>query len=714
MSFYLKYELSRLLHADGAKTFQAIEKSSRQNVLLHLVDKAATPELVQKVKRLESSHDTALVEVGEFAGSYYVVTRPIDDFSGLESWLDMRVSGLRTLPVMETPNAAQEDREPEPAPSEPTPAPAAHAAPSRGAVAAEPAPDSDGPGEFTRMFGGGAGDSQPAAPTAEPAHAETRREPAQPTSPTILDPATATPSPPPQQAASTPPTSTSSEGPGEFTRLFGEPDAPSPPPPAAPPPTPAPAPPRANPSEPQPTPPAGAEPGEFTQLFGESEQEEPAAAPPTPPVAAPPEASPAPLPAADEQPGEFTQMFGEAAAREPAPVSAPPPPPPSAPSTSSGTPVEKSSGEFTQLFGEASGDAPGEQVPRLQPTASAEGGDVEKSSGEFTRLFGPDGKGAQTQTPPSSEPKSHYAPPAEQPPGPSADTPREAVPRLEPTASAKGGDIEKSSGEFTRLFGPDGKGAQAKAPSRPEPPKPQYAPPAERPLGSSAGAPGEFTRMFGGGSSGSSSKALTGFGNPPPPSPAPEGFDGGLVGEISGDEALDPSQGQRVSKSSKPFQAPGEFTRMFGPSDPSQQQAQDFVPAAQKGDDGHASGLFRNPHAEPAAPQGGASASQSAAGEGQTAAPGDYTKMFEGGGAAAAPPAPAASAEAPMAGATPAEPVKSGPGKGMLIALVVAVIVAGLSLGAAVYLFFNRDSGEPAEDTTPAIEQPADPGAGDN
>ncbi|MEZ5362006.1 MAG: hypothetical protein R2748_06575 [Bryobacterales bacterium] len=204
--------------------------------------------------------------------------------------------------------------------------------------------------------------------------------------------------------------------------------------------------------------------------------------------------------------------------------------------------------------------------------------------------------------------------------------------------------------------------------------------------------------MFG--SSSSSSKRGGGSAPRPPAS----SFGEGLVGEISGDEALSPDQGVKPSKGSKPFRAPGEFTRMFGPADPSQAPPEEFIPAAHKGGgEGYASGLFRNPHnAPPPAASSGAPPAQG----GQGGGPGEYTMAFERPKASAPAQVPQP-APAPSVAATPPPPAKTGPSKGMIVALIVAVLVAGLSLGAAVYMFLNRDSG-PSPDTPPAAEQPAE------
>jgi hypothetical protein len=630
------------LHADGAKTFQAVEKSSRRDVLLHLVDKSASPELIDKVKHLQTGQERDLVEVGEFAGSYYVVTTPIADFGGLGRWLDERVSNLLTRPPAADPPIADP--------------PARPAAPGSGG----------GTSEFTQMFG--RSDAKPATapePLAKPQ-----------TSPTVVDVQreTAPQSPRPRRAAPPP-----DDEPGEFTRLFGEAER-AKPRPVEPEPSPAPA---AASSKPK----GGS--GDFTQLFGEAQPARPApSAPPPAPAPAPSagageftqmfggpahaEAKPEYLspaqqkPAGGPPPGQFTQMFAPAAAEK---TSTPPPAAPPANSRDA-----NASGEFTRKFGspaKASGPA-----PRLEPKTPAPDGELAKSSGEFTRLFGNPGGAERT------------------------------APKLQPAASARGGEIEKSSGEFTRLFGPGGKGAQ---PAKPPPSSPLATPRPgfDRTLGAPDGAPGEFTEMFGD----RPSRSSTGFGHGAPLAARPPAasFGDGLVGEISGDEALAAEKGPRVSKNSKPFQAPGEFTRMFGPSDPSQPPPEDFIPTAQRaGAEGYASGLFRNPHAEPKPAKrlpalGGGPVNQ--AGE-----PGDYTLQFEKGAKPMAVAPASAQPAPPQPAITPAAPAAAGPKKGMLIALVMAVLIAGLSLGAAVYLYFNRSTDDAPADP-PAVEQTAEPGA---
>lgn len=130
---------------------------------------------------------------------------------------------------------------------------------------------------------------------------------------------------------SSPPPPSTTEGPGEFTRMFRAADlatpapdlaAPSTPAPSHPvtPPPPTPAPPPATPSPASPS-----EPGEFTRQFGAVTPPSPSpTAPPTPP-------SPAPSPSGpgeDSGPGEFTRQFARPTVPTPSPADPPAPPAP--------------------------------------------------------------------------------------------------------------------------------------------------------------------------------------------------------------------------------------------------------------------------------------------------------------------------------------------------------------------------------------------------
>jgi hypothetical protein len=251
-----------------------------------------------------------------------------------------------------TPRAAP----PPPPPPPPPPAPAGPAAPSSEAPVEEPGPPAEptpaqpasgarpteepaatqGPGEFTRLFGM---PSVPEAPAEEPASSPApapaderadgsapdraaKGEPVQPAADHAGE--TAHPGAPAQEP---PP----AQGPGEFTRLFEMPDgpaAPQGPPAAGPPPPPAP-PARPGPSKPPPlSPPKQAEDasdGEFTRMFGRA-QDVPPTSPFSWPAQKPPPdrsrsepgtpATPAPRGPTAPDKGKGPSVFGESKGRE--------------------------------------------------------------------------------------------------------------------------------------------------------------------------------------------------------------------------------------------------------------------------------------------------------------------------------------------------------------------------------------------------------------
>ncbi|MCB1020451.1 MAG: hypothetical protein KDC27_11015, partial [Acidobacteria bacterium] len=410
MSFYLKYELSRLVHSDEAKTFQAVEKATRRHVLLHLVDKAASPALVEKIQKLPAGANGQIVEVGEFAGSYYLVTDPIEEFGGLGPWLDERgAGGAPAKPRIEA-EAPRIEPTPRPEPTRPVTSPTIV---DEAATAKPVAPKDDEPGEFTKLFGEGA------TPTPRPF-----RAPAPPLAPAPSRPAER-------------PRAVSEEEPGQFTKLFGEANEPKPKAPAA-------APPPMS---------SASTAGEMTRLFGDAEVE-PTPTPAAPPAsaggvergeafghvsperpAAPPPVPPAP-PTSKQGSGEFTRLFGGSEASAPkAPATPPPaplPPPtsrpaPPAPAPPQAAPPQAQRGEFTRLFGEQPSAKP---APPAQPSAS-------EGSGEFTRMFG----GGPASPPPralGTAPDDWEIVGQDEPP-----------PRLVPKAPPTKDGIEKSSGEFT-------------------------------------------------------------------------------------------------------------------------------------------------------------------------------------------------------------------------------------------------------------------------
>ena len=90
MSFYKKYELRRLVAEGEARTFQAVERASGRELLLHLISPAGEPLLAAlRAEFLDSQGRISppLVEIGEFGGSKYAVTELLAPFHGLSDWL---------------------------------------------------------------------------------------------------------------------------------------------------------------------------------------------------------------------------------------------------------------------------------------------------------------------------------------------------------------------------------------------------------------------------------------------------------------------------------------------------------------------------------------------------------------------------------------------------------------------------------------------------
>lgn len=268
MSFYQRYQLKRLVEKSESQTFSGTENQTGRPVFLHMLEGDAAKQLRPLVARLMRAPliSPVIIETGDFAGSYYVVTDPIEPFNGFRSWLELRVSDLARADMPEPEQTG--------AGTEATRAARfiedVHLPASRDSDPAEITPAQ---GEFTRFFGAGA----------PPEHAGRAAVPE----------------------------------PGEFTRLFGAPVAPRPqqtdigefsdifdPPPAAAPPI----------SDPIAKPQLDAWPaersqtGEFTKFFGssipaehidvESEQARHAS------LLEQPDARPF------QQAGEFTRVFG--------------------------------------------------------------------------------------------------------------------------------------------------------------------------------------------------------------------------------------------------------------------------------------------------------------------------------------------------------------------------------------------------------------------
>ncbi|MEP7354103.1 MAG: hypothetical protein ABI824_12810 [Acidobacteriota bacterium] len=99
MSFYSRYELASIVtpqapagakgagSADDIKSFHAFVRETRRPVLLHLIG-ASNLSLVQRLEAVRNSSD--VVDMGEFAGSVYLVTEVLQPFPGIPAWLDAR------------------------------------------------------------------------------------------------------------------------------------------------------------------------------------------------------------------------------------------------------------------------------------------------------------------------------------------------------------------------------------------------------------------------------------------------------------------------------------------------------------------------------------------------------------------------------------------------------------------------------------------------
>lgn len=723
MSFYLKYELLRLVREDVAKTFLATEKSTRREVYLHLVE-GRNVELVDRLKRLRTQSQSPaalqIIDIGEFAGSYYIATEVLEGFEGLSAWVDAALKGSgddagspapaasarkpapragagqppRLVGHLDREPAEREATEREPAerkPAEREPAAEANerterdrfddlfghkAKQSSAPEPAEPAakePPADEPGEFTRAFGGG--ELQEKVDRA--ARERTATEAAEPAEPAPASAAEREQAPraeaPPKAEAPEKAEAPQKKEPGEFTRLFGSaPAAGDPPPKTAQEPAPPPEPPKQPPPQPPPPrepPPASAGeddvggPGEFTRLFGRAPETPPSTprpaqrATPRPGAEAPARqpASPAP-PAGDDSdgPGEFTQLFGqrpetppptprpkrsplraESAPQEPIPPDNRPAHPQQPAPAQAPAPPEPPArgGEFTQMFGEP-------PAPSTSPGFS----------GERKSERPPRPRREPTPRPPQAEPSFE---PLEVTPRPSAATPappQKPAPEEQPTA-----------GEFTRLFG---KGSSASARDD-EPTRPGLS--HDRPAARSDVADhDEFSEMFG----------------------------SGLVRDAE-PEPFDDDQPAAPNPRGKPFQAPGEFTQMFGRFDGEPVESRpEYDPVE---DDGSASGLFRNPNRPQKPPETGA---------GDEGGVGEYTRLVRGGGDVEDEPATTGAAAAPAQESSEEPPAKTN--KWVLVALAVAVVIAGLAIGVAAYLYMNRPTAteQPAE-APPAVEQPA-------
>jgi len=315
--------------------------------------------------------------------------------------------------------------------------------------------------------------------------------------------------------------------------------------------------------------------------------------------------------------------------------------------------------------------ANGEPLPPPPPRAPA----LPRSTGktaEFERLFDHVGPPpASPQGPPQNDEPAgfvgSYPPPAPakpqprpQPPGGEFTqafgslTPKNPLPKPAPPPEA---------GDFTRVFG----GNKTPAPAAPEAgdftqvfggaKKP--APPAP------AAESGDFTRVFGG------SKSPPAPAVPPRPS-APQAppletgqftrfFGSGPSGEEINIEQEQARAAKDAPPESRPFQAPSEFTRVFGPEEGSPPRA--TPPQRHSGVSG-ASGIFANPKmTPPPRPLEPTKTSQA----GRETGPGEYTRMI----------AKPKELDAIGAGPSPLAPVAA-PKRGLMM--------IGLAVGTAVLL----------------------------
>ncbi len=183
MNFFKKYELLKMLQDGEAKSFQATERDTARPVMFHMLqDEKLDPSgepLGVRARRIDR-----VIEVGEFGGTTFIVTEPIEPFTNLRDWIERQVPSppATIVPVPPTPAPPVE------APLEageftqifgggalpPRPKPLA-------ATSRPPARVSHEAGEFTRFFGAGVNQdavSAPLEPHLEPEPAKRPFEPA--------------------------------------------------------------------------------------------------------------------------------------------------------------------------------------------------------------------------------------------------------------------------------------------------------------------------------------------------------------------------------------------------------------------------------------------------------------------------------------------------------------------------------------------------------
>ncbi len=339
MSFYLKYTLDRLIADGETKTFRAKENATGRIVFLHLFNPEGKALLATLATQVAKNPLIApLIELGEFAGSPFAVTEPIEPFTSLRSWL----IGKGATPPPAQPDAFEQLFGQPMYSDQPPSKPAPQVSDEFTRMFGAPPPPSTAkpaePGEFTRLFGDKPGKVEQKPQTGEFTRLFQSGAEPKPTAPLARAPE-----------------------PDEFEKSFGN----------------APLPVRKE----NPLPP-GANPnfdatlptGKFAQFFGSGpsgeainiEEEQARAA-----RRAVPESRPF------QAPGEFTRVFGPQAGRTPGAAPPVPPPtsigpapggsasglfavpagPPPVPRTSADKPKTLSPGEYTRLTA----------VPKLDP-----------------------------------------------------------------------------------------------------------------------------------------------------------------------------------------------------------------------------------------------------------------------------------------------------------------------------------------------------------
>jgi len=355
----------------------------------------------------------------------------------------------------------------------------------------------------------------------------------------------------------------------------------------------------------------------------------------TPPAPAVPQASPVrvaaaePMPAAASgaEPGEFTKMFGGAGPPAAQPSAAPAPPQRMQPAAPPMASAASGGSEFSRVFGSRN-------VPAATPPGD--------EAGEFTRMFG-------APPPAPSDNPAGFSPAPPPPPIPEAPLP------WEPRAAAPGQPlVETPAASYPLVETPDTQKRQgATRPPIPVAPTPppmaqQPQPPAYEGAASmwnspppADSGPGEFTRFFG---------------SPMAASSLPiEEIERGRMPEAH-------------APSDKPFDGPGEFTRFFGSNKPGDNPPPPQTPAQFATFSGRATGLFNAPMAgaqpvPPIAPAQG---------------PSEFTRQMNRGDLL--PPEPVAYV-----------PGNTGkPGRGALIAVIVAIVVVLVLLGVTLILMFRH------------------------